>query len=156
MAILIFTFSLNDDDSVFQSNMKSHFDIWYCKSVIQILTMKLVYILQVVFIFICLTGTGFAQSTKDESSGDTSTGKDVSSSTANPESNPEDEITGEPTTPESITNSTSNVTNTDAVDPVQKNDHTVVIVVSVIGGILAIGCVIFALKYFQICQWKMK
>ena len=113
--------------------------------------MKLGYILQIVFIFICLSGTGFAQTTKDESSGDTSTGKEVSS-TQNPESNPEDEITGEPTTPESITNSTSNVTNTDAVDPVQNNDHTVVIVVSVIGGIIAIGCVIFALKYFQICQ----
>ena len=113
--------------------------------------MKLGYILQVVFIFICLSGTGFAQTTKDESSGDTSTGKEVSS-TENPESNSEDQISDEPTTPTSNTNSTSNVTNTSAVDPVQNNDHTVVIVVSVIGGILAIGCVIFALKYFQICQ----
>ena len=114
--------------------------------------MKVVYILQVVFIFICLSGTGFAQSTKDESSGDTSTGKDISSSTANPESDPEDGNTEEPTTLASNTNSTSNVTDTGVVDPVQNNDHTVVIVVSVIGGILAIGCVIFALKYFQICQ----
>ena len=113
--------------------------------------MKLGYILQVVFIFICLSGTGFAQSTKDESSGDTSTGKEVSS-TQNPESNPENGNTEEPTTLASNTNSTSNVTTTGAIDPVQNNDHTVVIVVSVIGGILAIGCVIFALKYFQICR----
>ena len=110
--------------------------------------MKVVYILQIVFIFICLTGTGFAQSTNNESS----TGKDVSASTANPESNTENGNTEGPTTLASNTNSTSNVTDTGVVDPVQNNDHTVVIVVSVIGGILAIGCVIFALKYFQICQ----
>ena len=114
--------------------------------------MKLGNILQVVFIFICLTGTGFVQSTKDESSEDTSIGKEVPSSTQNPEYNPDGEITEESTTPASLTNSTSNVTETDLVDPVGNNDHTVLIVVSVIGGILAIGCVILAIKYFEICQ----
>ena len=113
--------------------------------------MKLGYILQVVFIFICLSGTGFAQSTKDESSEDTSTGKDVSSSSQNLESNTEDGNTEELTTLASNTNSTSNVTKTDLEDPVENNDNTVVIVVSVIGGILAIGCLILAVKYFEIC-----
>ena len=116
--------------------------------------MKLGYILLVIFVFICLSGTGFAQSTntKDESSEDTSTGKEVPTSTQNSESNQEDGITEESTTPETTTNSTLNVTKTVVTDPEGNNDNTVVIVVSVIGGVLAIACMIFAAKYFEICQ----